>query len=55
MTVLLVAAGGVVGVTARYALGTTVSHETLPWVTVAINVGGSFLLGLLTTLGTGLP
>ena len=52
---LPLAAGGVVGVTARYALGTTVSHETLPWVTVAINVGGSFLLGLLTTLGNGRP
>ena len=54
MTVLLVAAGGVVGVVARYALGTTVTHDTLPWVTVAINVVGSFLLGLLTAVGTGL-
>ncbi len=54
MTVLLVAAGGVVGVVARYALGTTVAHDTLPWVTVAINVVGSFLLGLLTAVGTGL-
>jgi len=54
VTVLLVAAGGVVGVVARYALGTTVSHDTLPWVTVAINVVGSFLLGLLTAVGTGL-
>ena len=39
---------------ARYALGTTVAHDTLPWVTVAINVVGSFLLGLLTAVGTGL-
>jgi CrcB protein len=54
VTVLLVAAGGVVGVVARYALGTTVAHDTLPWVTVAINVVGSFLLGLLTAVGTGL-
>jgi CrcB protein len=54
VTVLLVSAGGVVGVVARYALGTTVSHDTLPWVTVAINVAGSFLLGLLTTVGAGL-
>ena len=46
------AAGGVVGVVARYA--TTVAHDTLPWVTVAINVVGSFLLGLLTAVGTGL-
>jgi CrcB protein len=54
VSVLLVAAGGVVGVVARYALGTTVTHDTLPWVTVAINVVGSFLLGLLTAVGTGL-
>ena len=43
-----------VGVVARYALGTTVSDATLPVVTVAINVAGSFLLGLVTTLGGGL-
>jgi fluoride exporter len=55
MTALLVAAGGAVGVLARYALGTTVAYETLPWVTVAINVGGSFLLGLLMSAGEGLP
>ena len=55
MTVLLVGAGGVIGVMSRYALGMTVSHDTLPWVTVAINVAQSFLLGLLATLDTGLP
>ena len=55
MTALLVAAGGAVGVLARYALGTTVSAETLPWFTVAINVAGSFLLGLLTSVGGELP
>ena len=38
MTVLLVGAGGVIGVMSRYALAMTVSHDTLPWVTVAINV-----------------
>jgi CrcB protein len=55
VTVLLVAAGGAIGVAARYALGTTVSQDTLPWMTVAINVAGSLLLGLLTSLGEGLP
>ena len=55
MTALLVADGGAVGVLARYALGTTVSAEALPWVTVAINVAGSFLLGLLTSAGGELP
>ena len=55
MTVVLVAAGGAIGVVARYALGTTVSPDASPWMTVAINVAGSFLLGLLTSLGGGLP
>ena len=55
MALLLVAAGGVVGVVSRYALGTAVSPDAQPWMTVAINVVGSFLLGLLTTLGDGLP
>lgn len=54
MAILLVAIGGVVGVLTRYALAATVSPDTLPWVTVGINVAGSFLLGLLTTLGGGL-
>lgn len=55
MTVLLVAAGGVIGVVARYALGTTVTPDTLPWMTVAINTAGSLLLGVLTAVGGGMP
>jgi CrcB protein len=51
VTVLLVAIGGVVGVLARYGLGTTVSASALPWMTVAINVAGSFALGFLLPLG----
>jgi CrcB protein len=51
VTVLLVAAGGVVGVLARYGLGTTVSTNALPWMTVAINLVGSFALGFLLPLG----
>jgi len=54
VTILLVGAGGVIGVLSRYALGMAVSHDTLPWVTVAINVAGSFLLGLVVTVDTGL-
>jgi CrcB protein len=46
-----VAAGGVVGVLARYGLGTTVNTAQLPWMTVAINVVGSFLLGFLLPVG----
>jgi fluoride exporter len=37
------------GVLARYALSTPFHGTTLPWVTVAINVAGSFLLGMLVT------
>ncbi len=37
------------GVLARYALSTPFHGTTLPWVTVAINVVGSFVLGILVT------
>ena len=47
MTIFLVGVGGVVGVLARYALGTAVSDDALPWLTVGINIAGSFLLGFL--------
>lgn len=48
MTTLLVAVGGLLGVLARFGIGRlTIHHESLIWSTVAINVAGSFLLGLL--------
>ncbi|MEA2143866.1 MAG: fluoride exporter [Solirubrobacteraceae bacterium] len=48
MTTLLVAVGGVAGVLARFGIGrATEHHTTLIWSTVAINIVGSFLLGLL--------
>jgi CrcB protein len=48
VTTLLVAVGGVLGVLSRYGLGRlTAGTEALIWTTVAINVAGSFLLGLL--------
>ena len=49
MTVLLVAVGGVAGVLARYGL--TVWIQSI-WAIAAINVLGSFLLGLLVHIGT---
>jgi fluoride exporter len=49
MTALWVALAGGAGVLARYALSTPVHGDALPWVTVAINVVGSFLLGVLVT------
>jgi fluoride exporter len=48
VTTLLVAIGGVAGVLARFGIGRlTEHHATLMWSTVAINVAGSFLLGLI--------
>lgn len=48
MTTLLVAVGGTLGVLARYGIGRLTLHtEALLWSTVAINIVGSFLLGLL--------
>ena len=48
MTTALVAAGGLAGVLARYGITRLTLHtEALLWSTVAINVVGSFLLGLL--------
>src|SRR5215218_1004661 len=49
VTGLWVGMAGVGGVLARYWLSTPFHGATLPWVTVAINVAGSFLLGLLVT------
>jgi CrcB protein len=48
MTALYVAVAGALGVLARFGIGRlTLHHEGLLWSTVAINVVGSFLLGLL--------
>jgi CrcB protein len=47
MLVLLVGGAGFCGVLARYGISSAFHGDALPWVTVAINVAGSFLLGLL--------
>jgi CrcB protein len=48
MTTLFVAAGGVLGVLARWGIARLTLHsEALIWSTVGINIAGSFLLGLL--------
>ena len=52
MTTLLVAFGGLIGVLSRYGLTRlTLHHESLIWTTAWINIGGSFVLGLLTAAG----
>ena len=51
--VALLSVGGSLGVNARYWLGVAVSRWTgpqFPWATLAINVSGSFAIGLLTVL-----
>jgi CrcB protein len=49
MTTLMVAIGGLLGVMSRYGLTRlTIHHESLLWMTAAINIGGSFVLGLIT-------
>ena len=55
MTLLAVAVAGLIGVLARYALGNAVSTANTPWMTLAINVAGSFVLGALIPLGDDLP
>ena len=49
--VALVSAGGVVGALARYGLGVAWPHPPhgFPWATWAVNVSGSFLIGVLMT------
>jgi CrcB protein len=55
VTALLIAIGGAAGTVARYGLGTLVATETLPWLTVGINVAGSFLLGFLVATAAWFP
>ena len=45
----LVGLAGFAGVVARYLISTPFHGTALPWVTVGINVSGSFLLGVLVS------
>lgn len=52
---LLIGAGGFFGAVARYLVDGRIVHSTgatLPWGTFAINVSGSFVIGLLFALVT---
>ncbi len=52
MTTLMVVVGGLIGVLGRYGLTRlTIHHESLLWMTAVINIGGSFMLGMLTATG----
>lgn len=51
--VVLLSAGGVLGVNARYWLATWMSGwagDRFPWATFLINVSGSFAIGLMATI-----
>ncbi len=53
MRLLLVLAGGGLGSAARYLVGVWVRTrfgEAFPWGTLAVNVAGSFLIGLIAAL-----
>ena len=43
---LLVFAGGGIGSVLRYAVGLCIGAAAFPWATLAVNVGGSFAIGL---------
>ena len=50
MKVVLIAFAGAAGAAARYGVGVAVGTRTFPWATLAINLGGSLVLGVLTKL-----
>ena len=55
---LLIAAGGAIGAVLRYGVSGVAYRlfgETFPWGTLAVNVLGSFILGLLWALSERLP
>jgi fluoride exporter len=57
MTVLWVALGAAIGAPARYLTDRAVQgrHDSVfPWGTLTVNMVGSFLLGLLTAMGSNL-
>lgn len=53
MTALLVCVAGALGVLSRYGLSSLVHGDALPWMTVTINVAGSFALGVLVAVPLG--
>ena len=53
MTVVLVAVAGAAGVLARYGITQAFGASAAPWSVVAINIAGSFVLGLLAGIGIG--
>lgn len=51
MRLLLIGVAGAAGALSRYGVGSAVGVRSFPWSTLAINVVGSLLLGLLLEAG----
>lgn len=49
----LLGTGGALGAVGRYAVGRWLAHDRFPFGTLAVNVIGSFVLGLVTFAGMG--
>lgn len=47
----LVGTGGAIGAILRHYVGVWLGHERFPFGTFSVNVGGSFVLGLVTFAG----
>lgn len=47
----LVGTGGAIGAVLRYLVGQWLVHDRVPVGTLAVNVGGSFVLGVVTFAG----
>lgn len=53
MRFLWVGLGGAIGSILRYAVGLSLDQSRFPWGTLAVNLSGSFALGLLLTWASG--
>lgn len=47
----LVGTGGAIGAVLRHFVGLWIRHDRFPFGTLSVNVGGSFVLGLVTFAG----
>jgi CrcB protein len=50
---LYVAVAGALGSLTRYSIGLAVGPRSFPWATLAINITGSFALGVVLTVAAG--
>ena len=49
MKIVLIAVAGAAGARTRYGISTAIGVRSFPWATLAINLTGSFILGVLLT------